>query len=189
MTFRWQQINCNICSISLVSASHFSRAWKNQPRKKTSECNYNLAASLSFSKYWPLKTSSYEGHLESTAHSSIQFYTMIGEKRWRHQCKRLWGAVLLFISKMWYHLAFDVISPWLLCDITLELSDITNWTNWYHLIIKVISHNCDNLVRSLRLWSDIIKCPKWYHKIVKVISLYSCSKWYHLACKVISPRL
>ena len=23
----------------------------------------------------------------------------------------LWGAVLLFISKMWYHLAFDVISP------------------------------------------------------------------------------
>ena len=46
----------------------------------------------------------------------------------------VWGAVLLFISKMWYHLAFDVISPWLLCDITLELSDITNWTKWYHLI-------------------------------------------------------
>ena len=60
----------------------------------------------------------------------------------------LWGAVLLFISKMWYHLAFDVISPWSLCDITLELSDITNWTKWYHLIIKVISHNCDNLVIS-----------------------------------------
>ena len=67
----------------------------------------------------------------------------------------LWGAVLLFISKMWYHLAFDVISPWLLCDITLELSDITNWTKWYHLIIKVISHNCDNLVISPRVWSDI----------------------------------
>ena len=67
----------------------------------------------------------------------------------------LWGAVLLFIRKMWYHLAFDVISPWLLCDITLELSDITNWTKWYHLIIKVISHNCDNLVISPRVWSDI----------------------------------
>ena len=25
--------------------------------------------------------------------------------------KIVWGAVLLFISKMWYHLAFDVISP------------------------------------------------------------------------------
>ena len=60
----------------------------------------------------------------------------------------VWGAVLLFISQMWYHLAFDVISPWLLCDITLELSDITNWTKWYHLIIKVISHNFDN---------------RWYH--------------------------
>ena len=71
------------------------------------------------------------------------------------KCAYVWGAVLLFISKMWYHLAFDVISPWLLRDITLELSDITNWTKWYHLIIKVISHNCDNLVRSPRVWSDI----------------------------------
>ena len=59
----------------------------------------------------------------------------------------LWGAVLLFISKMWYHLAFDVISPWLLCDITLELSDIICWyqefISWYQEIEFLISRNAE----------------------------------------------
>ena len=44
-------------------------------------------------------------------------------------------AVLLFISKMWYHLAFDVISPWLLYNYRLLMRSTPYHVDrvWYWL--------------------------------------------------------
>ena len=76
--------------------------------------------------------------------------------------RTLWGAVLLFISKMWYHLAsmwYHLGSRW------YHLA-----SRWYHLASRWYHLGCKWYHLEL---SDITLKARWYHLIFKVISLWS----------------